>query len=311
MNEVIYKDYLSSKIKLINRLKNKSNNLSRINSNIDTFISINDYLADEISLGPKEDPGKILYQYTDFENLNDFIYLLVQDLKFEDILCLTNFYSKLKNGIVSNSISYNYDKDFLAFPKNLTNILQNCSNKRFIYINFIIYWESFDLTHSNVIIIDNLEKTIERFEPRGKSDINDPELLIAKKIDSKFSSSTLKLLGLSDFIYLSPIKTLPLIGPQSIANAYEGMCVTYSLLYLHLRIMNPDINRDIIIKYLISKTSDELLNIILRYAKYVEIILKRKSNIVKERREILYSKYLHEINEYYIISDNKINSIKL
>ena len=59
MSSKLYLDYKTSKLRLINKYKRFSKELSRSVSNEDTFVSINDFLASEQSLGPNADPGTI------------------------------------------------------------------------------------------------------------------------------------------------------------------------------------------------------------------------------------------------------------
>ena len=90
-----------------------------------------------------------------------------------------------------------------------------------------------------------------------------------------------QILNLNDYKYLSPIDISPKIGLQIKADFYEGMCSIYSLIYLQLRLMNPDIDQKVIINYLKSKEKNNILDIILKYTRYVEKILKENEDFDK------------------------------
>ena len=89
-------------------------------------------------------------------------------------------------------------------------------------------------------------------------------------------------LELEDFKYLSPKDLSPYMGVQSHADAYCGMCVTISMMYLHLRILNPDISQKKLVKFLIKRDKKKLRSMILKYAKHVENTLKYNEEYVLE-----------------------------
>ena len=296
MNSNLYKDYKLSKIKLINKLKRFSKGLKRAATDENAFISINDFLADEHSLGPKADPGSIYYRYTDFENINWYIKILMKDLDFLKIVCIPNYY-----------IEYNYTLDYLLFNDTLINAINKCTSKRFIYIILKIFGEQ--IAHANMIIIDNLKKTIERFEPHGHYFISAKSIDNDKNLDNKFNKNLLKILNLNDYKYISPIDISPKMGVQVKADAYEGMCVSYSLIYLQLRLMNPDIDQKIIVNYLKSKETKDIIDIILKYARYVEKKLKENEDFIFEDQMLIH-KQNKNIHKYIIIDDNGTRTIE-
>ena len=44
-----------------------------------------------------------------------------------------------------------------------------------------------------------------------------------------------------DYKYISPQDYLPSYGFQAKIDAYSGLCVTWSTMYLHYRVLNPDL----------------------------------------------------------------------
>jgi hypothetical protein len=53
---------------------------------------------------------------------------------------------------------------------------------------------------------------------------------------------------------------------------HSGFCVTWSILFVHYRILNPDISLNYLMKYLAKKITSKK---ILQYAKFIEEILKK------------------------------------
>jgi len=294
-----YKSYRIAKQHLINRYSDKITRLRRASKNLDSFVTIDNFLDNEYSVGYLAKPDKINYGYQHWENINNFIKILIKDIKFREVVCIPDTIIKYDKYIIRNGIVYYPNDNKLIIPNEIINTIQRCQDsKRFIYFNFVINWDQ-SYSHANMIIIDLFNKTIERFEPHGKfnsynhrysdSDIN-------KKINQ-----ILKHIGLSNYKYLPPTKLSPPIGLQTIADAYNGMCVTYSLIYLHLRIMNPDVNQKELVNYLIKKKSTKIIEILLRYTSYIEKALKKnKKQIINEYDELYHNKY-REMKEYITI----------
>ena len=296
--------YKEAKIKLIQKYSKNSKRLSRVNKNLDSFITINDFLDNELSLGPRANPGRISYHFQNYENINNYINILIKDLGFNKVICLSDFSVKFsKNTIIRNSIVYSVDHEELIIPYDLINEIQKCkNNSRFIYINLILSWENRNLGHANMMLIDIENKTIERYEPYGKTILYDNKKIIVKGIDSKFNKNILSYLGLDNYKYLSPVKFSPVIGVQKKADVFTGMCVTYCVMYLQLRMMNPDVAQVEIIKYMKKKPKNEIISIILRYARYIENNIKNKSYEIIFELNNLYSNTFYEQKDFILIT---------
>jgi len=153
-----------------------------------------------------------------------------------------------------------------------------------------------------MIIIDQVNKTIERYEPQGHHMAQDKNKKMLKGIDNKFNTKLLNYLGLKNYTYISPIDISPKLGLQLKADAYYGMCLSYSMLYLQLRIMNPDVDQADIIKYLIKKPRDEIYDIILRYTKYIEDKLKEHSQEIIDYNNIFYNQSAYKIKKFILVN---------
>ena len=129
-------------------------------------------------------------------------------------------------------------------------------------------------THANVIIIDTKKKTVELFEPHGSRD-EKSELESISRAYFKVSKNVQRFFSMyfPDFKYIPPSEYEPKDGLQARFDAFSGLCVTWGILYLHSRVLNPDIPPKRLIDYLDKKINK---NVLLRYTKYVEDTLKHK-----------------------------------
>ena len=138
--------------------------------------------------------------------------------------------------------------------------------------------------HANILLIDNTLKQIELFEPHGyKPEKNDNKStnkaynIKIKSLEAFFKNSDLdnSKHKVSKYKFISSADFVQKEGFQSLFDSNSGYCVTWSSLYCHYRILNPDLPVETLVDYLdesIAKTT------ILRYAKHIEDVLKRKNN---------------------------------
>ncbi len=282
-----YDQYKKFKRNLILKYKKT---LSRTSTGkiLDSFVSINDFLAVEMSKGPDEPAGNINYFYDITINFYNFFTILVEYYGFNEVLCMPKFILKYKNNIDITAIAYLVDIDELIVPVDLFFEIKDCmkTNKRFVYFQLSIDSLNEDASgHENVFIMDLYKKTIERFEPFGFIDEQ-----FEKNIDNVIKTRLLKFREFKNFTYLTPFDISIEIGPQAKADAYGGMCVTYCMLYLQLRIMNPDIIQKELVTYLTKMNKKKLLNIILRYAKFIELTLKKYDFQVHKQDDYVFKK---------------------
>jgi len=266
-----------------NRIINKNNMLIKYDKNNDGIISLKEYLAQEISLGPKAKKTEIGYFYQDYDNIFNYFMIIFSKKKLK-IMCIPNFTLYYGNDFKTRAaLAYNLETDVLyhGFENKSNDEILKCSNKnntRFIYFTFIIISNERDkITHANIIIIDLVKKTYERFEPRGREEEKEEKI-----IDNVLKTRVKKIFGINDFKYISPTNISPKFGIQSIADSYCGMCITISMMYLHLRLLNPDIRHPKLVKFIINRSKKELKDMILKYAKHIEETLKANKNIILE-----------------------------
>ncbi len=163
---------------------------------------------------------------------------------------------------------------------NLIRDIHNC-NRRFYYINIDIEINS-GLDHSNAVIIDNRKKLIFLFDPYGydsckKSIYNQNVLLsvIQRELVDKLPGFYLES-------NLVEYKDNP--GPQRLQKKLKrgGFCLMWGLLFICLRIKNPDVTYRELLEFLINPNcaiytnkkqhGEALLEIIQRFTYHVNTV---------------------------------------
>jgi hypothetical protein len=240
-------------------------------------------LASKVSIGSKASVGYINYHYQKYYNTFAFIKEIIKKNKrLKKIVCIPNFgegwmQSFLKvnflKGAPNQSIKSLQAVDTMVNTHKFTKAIKGCMKHRFVPINLEIIVEGVG-THANILIIDTHKKTIELFEPHGDrgehsdlESINKAYHKVSKKVEAFFKTHFDRL------TYIPPSKYEPSKGLQARLDAFSGLCVTWSILYLHSRLLNPDVQPKRLLKYLDATFNRSKL---LRYTQYVEDILKHK-----------------------------------
>lgn len=129
------------------------------------------------------------------------------------------------------------------------------------------------ISHQNILIFDNLNKTVDRFDPHGKKDgisVGHPVIRSPaynnKEIDAFFKNYIKKILP--NYNYIDLELSCPYLGPQMKADRAEGYCITWSLMFTLLRLLNPDVPTDKLIKAMLEGTREELVKKLGRFAKF-------------------------------------------
>jgi len=242
-------------------------------------------IADKVSLGSKASIGSIDYHYQKYYNTFAFIKKIIdKEDKLKKLVCIPDTSDSWMKSFMKVNFFKNIDsiKSHLESVKpvdpfvskgNFMEELNKCMDHRLIPISLEIVVPNVG-THANVIIIDTKKKTVELFEPHGARS-NESELESISRAYFKVSKNVHKFvrMNLPDFTYIPPSKYEPEDGLQVRLDAFSGLCVTWSILYLHYRILNPDLNPKKLMEYL-----DKTFTVkkILKYTRYVEEVLKGK-----------------------------------
>ena len=242
-------------------------------------------LSSKKSLGSKASIGNINYHYQKYYNTFTFFKKIIQrNEKLKKSVCIPNvgkdwMQSFLKvhffNRVTATKSYLDSVKpvDVYESKDRFISEINKCMSHRFIPISLeIITPESG--THANIILIDTKKKTVELFEPHGARD-NDSELESISRAYYKVSRNIHRFFKMNfpGLRYIPPNKYEPEEGLQMKLDAFSGLCVTWAILYLHYRILNPDVQPAKLIRYLERKMTKSVL---LRYTRYVEDVLKDK-----------------------------------
>ena len=130
-------------------------------------------------------------------------------------------------------------------------IKNNVDKKRFLFIKItLIINEKF--THANCILIDYKDYSVRRFEPYGISDVSD-EYFLDKLLNDKICEILNKKIR-----YYRPGDYLEHAKFQSVSNDSinlhkkngdpAGYCLAWCFWYVELKLVNPDINEEDLIK---------------------------------------------------------------
>jgi hypothetical protein len=274
------KIYLKKTSNVYKRAKVKV--LKKYDNNKDSIITLNEFLEKEESQGPKAEIGKIGYHYQHYDNVyNYFTILMSTKLKYDKVMCIPQFVVRYNNIESKTTALYDITNNNYYFPKSMRNSIKFCykENIRLIYFTFAIKDSRSWVTHANMMIIDIYNSTIERFEPYGRGTPKEE-----RQIDNFVKDFVLEFLKIESYRYISPSNISDKIGIQTIADSYCGMCVTISMMYLQMRLLNLDVKQSKIIKYMINIPKKKLKSKILRFARYVEKTLKKHSNKIDKNR---------------------------
>ena len=130
-------------------------------------------------------------------------------------------------------------------------ILYVCKN-RFVLINltlvssrYFLHQDKFFAAHENIILVDNVKKTIERFDPHNTDDgING--MFYADMLDAALTSVVAFFFpGFEYYFPMNYCYNLPGIQTRfDKRNDYsDGLCVLFSMLYAEYRLSFPDLDR--------------------------------------------------------------------
>lgn len=252
-NIATYKKKKSKKGRLKNsKAKSKKKKTSK-NKIIDIPFSIMK------SKGTRATLGDIYFHYQHYSNINNFFSILNKDLKNKINLNTHNLIIKARN----NKLSFDHIPEF-DFSSNL-NIL-------------IIDLDTIEGKHANIAVINNINNTIEYYEPHGYRKNKNSEIADIKGIYNKknklLKGFFKKLLPNHSFIDVVSMNKKTSFQTLLDPDENTGFCVTWCILFSHYRALNPDILLSKLIKYI-----DKTINTtkLLKYAKYIEDAIKHKT----------------------------------
>ena len=214
---------------------------------------------------------------------------------YNDLALIYHCYLNNRNNPVYRII---YPSNILTFE--FFDDINKCINKRFVIVPLSISPPSdcnVSYSHANILIFDNKQKTVERFETYGNKKFRDQKYY--DSFDNKFEKLVKKHLK---YKYLRPKDICPIKGLQFIEELNikknietireddpSGFCVAWSFWYADLRMTYPDIEqKKLQIKAIeiINKNPITFRRFIRNYAQF---ILDEKKNIyikIKKKHNI-------------------------
>jgi len=247
--------------KTIKKLKNKIIINERMKQNYDI---IDAPLDKETNKGTKASSNFVDY---DYQRLNNIIRFIRTEMKHNNDIY---YFRSLEDSFIKLNLLTLKIKPYYISLDNYTENIKKAVSKRYVPITVNIQLKTH--SHANIILIDNELKNIEYFEPHGY--VKEENTL--ESIEGAYYTK-LKLAQvffskiLPDYNFINVSDYFKKQGFQMKHDSRHGYCVTWCIIYVHYRLLNPNIPINILIKYLYYYVN---LNKLLRYARYIEKVLK-------------------------------------
>lgn len=244
--------------------------------------------ASRPSRGPHEPPLGEFKSYQDSDLDVKFLVALVkEDRGFRNIVCIPDFvlcvdpalnvrhdhksgctspgYANVRAGLLLVNTK---GRPRLVAPKNLQAYLNLC-HTRFAVLNLGLYPKGFhsEYGHANVLLIDTFEKSIERFEPMTQQN------RLLRKTDAVLRIRLQTILP--HYEYVGVQHMLDGRSIQDIVDAYSGMCVTFGLIYVLIRLLNPEREARSLYVEVMQTTPETIKKIVLKLNGFVASKLRR------------------------------------
>jgi hypothetical protein len=162
----------------------------------------------------------------------------------------------------SPSVSADLDQDTGQVTVNLTDtfkkLFNRCQQNNSRYIITFLAFRTESGGHANTLIVDKLEKNVERFEPNGYIPLQKDKIfgLISEQIDIQLRDYFSQI----GYSYIPPTDFCPKMGIQQIESLFykdTGFCVSWSIIYAEERLSSKvsrsyiaqNLIKDIISKY--------------------------------------------------------------
>ena len=162
-------------------------------------------------------------------------------------------------------LRYNLENNEVNFSSDNANISMRCSQNgsRFIlYLIHLVFVRNnvFSGRHSEALLVDNISKTIEFFEPNGSGASWYPS--VSRFLQYKFSTV------LPNYRFISTEEFCPRTGPQAISG--QGICGSFSLLFLLMRVYNPEISPQRLLNLLTRLSRTQIQHLMRQFICYTE-----------------------------------------
>ena len=282
------------------------------------LVGIDEFLAKTPSLGPLESvSGRTEFQSHEAADLDVkfLLALLRQGHRVARTLCVPDFVAcggadgvefvprrcspkglvfRARAGVLVTQL---HSTPRLWIPDDLADLLGRCerAGKRFVVLNFGIY-PSADLRtgHANALIFDLQRRTIERYEPSNQTNASFDRTL------SKLFTREL------DGWRWNGAHTSA--GGQEAADSFDGMCVTFSLMYVLLRLLNPDAPPSAVRRYIVHHSRKTLRDDILRLNRFAADTLRRyaRGSLVRRSSSASSPSFAQQLHTQRVSSHDRV-----
>ena len=254
--------------------------------------SVDEFLARRASRGPRE-PRRAWSEFTSHESADldiKFLLALVRHRhRLARTVCVPQFvacgyshttvrharhtcapdaHMRVRANVIVSDLRTT--RPTLWLPPDLPAQVAEC-RKRFVVCSLGLYdHRDFATGHANALVFDVRRRLIERFEPLGDRHMPWLARWLTRRLETAFPG----------WRYFGTHLSAPGgAGVQTRADGYDGLCVTFSLLYVLLRLLNPEKTAMEINDHLVSGyTPHELRSVVLRLNRHAADVLRAHRN---------------------------------
>lgn len=156
--------------------------------------------------------------------------------------------------------------------------------------------------HANLLLIDTVNQSAERFEPHGTELYLYPKL---QRYADEYIRNELQRIPGYRFYYFSPMDPGCFwMGLQQKELLHyrdfdwkPGFCAYWSLYYLESRLLNPDVERWTLLDHLLKESPEELFRLIEEYAIEVDSIIELLDETQKTWDEYQLNRIIRDLEE--------------
>tara|TARA_B100002019_G_scaffold58948_1_gene50584 strand:+ start:1505 stop:2371 length:867 start_codon:yes stop_codon:yes gene_type:complete len=213
--------------------------------------------------------GDIHFHYQNYSNVMDYFHKIDHPSVcfFEGGKAFLNLrIEDIKMGI------YPLEHNETSFKNNLMKCMK--SKNRFIPV--ILNLITNEGNHANILLIDKKDKVVELYEPHGSRPVQSVLGGIKGAYNKKIGEVRRfwrRILPKYKVVNVVDFKRGTHFQMEYDPDNHSGFCVTWSILFVHYRLLNPHVKLENLVKYIAARVTTTKL---LQYAKYVEDNIKNK-----------------------------------
>ncbi len=156
------------------------------------------------------------------------------------------------------------------------NNLMKCMKSKNRFIPVILNLITNEGNHANILLIDKKDKIVELYEPHGSRPVQSVLGGIKGAYNKKIGEVRRfwrRILPKYKVVNVVDFKRGTHFQMEYDPDNHSGFCVTWSILFVHYRLLNPHVKLENLVKYIAARVTTTKL---LQYAKYVEDNIKNK-----------------------------------